>query len=71
MNYQKINANTYGYIKVGSWNDKELDIDLEHVQWPGGALSSGELPMSICSVECDVGWRKDMIDEHQCCWVSL
>ena len=68
MNYRMING-SYDYVDVGSWEDNKLSLRLKDVVWPAPELPQGNVPVSICSVECDLGYRKDMTDDQQCCWV--
>ena len=68
MNYQKVNG-VHDYVNVGTWEDNLLTLDLEKVVWPGVELPIGQVPMSFCSHDCELGYRKDMTDNKQCCWV--
>ena len=70
MNYRKING-SYNYVNVGSWENNKLSLRLHEIEWPGPRLAEGKYPVSICSLDCDPGYRKDMIDDEQCCWVCM
>lgn len=72
MNYRWVDKlGAYGYENVGSWDNNKLVLDESKIMWPDPQLPPGKIPLSMCSMKCEVGWRKDMTDDHQCCWVGF
>ncbi len=56
-------TNNYSFEIVGSW-DNGLEIT-EPIQW----VTGDEVPRSICSEPCDIGYEQISRAESRCCWI--
>ncbi|VDM61729.1 unnamed protein product [Angiostrongylus costaricensis] len=52
------------YVEIGHWSENNLTVDEEELWWTG----IEQMPLSVCSLECRTGYRKQMIKDEQCCW---
>lgn len=73
MNYRYNEAEgEYEYRVVGSWEDNHLELSESEIAWVGRSAADDQIPMSICSLECQQGWRKVIKDDlYACCWVCV
>lgn len=61
---QKVSANHYEYVPVGTWDPQTLlDINAE-IPWN----NHNEVPESVCSHPCNNGSFTDYVRDHDCCW---
>ncbi|CAD6188743.1 unnamed protein product [Caenorhabditis auriculariae] len=51
------------YVEIGHWSENNLTIYDEQLWW-----NANETPVSVCSLPCKVGYRKQLIKDEQCCW---
>ncbi|XP_070568878.1 metabotropic glutamate receptor 1-like [Ptychodera flava] len=65
FNFQRLENNDAGYVKVGEWGDGNLVIDDDNMMWNRGRRG---VVTSRCSPPCPKGQIKN-IQNNQCCWV--
>lgn len=64
LNYQLLSNGSYAYVQIGDWNDGKLT-------WIGELQN---IVTSVCSRECDPGFRKEYKtggQEKKCCWACV
>uniref|UniRef100_W5N799 Glutamate metabotropic receptor 7 n=1 Tax=Lepisosteus oculatus TaxID=7918 RepID=W5N799_LEPOC len=62
--YQMTNNSAPGYKVIGQWMDS-LQLNVDDMQWPNGEQ---DIPSSVCSLPCEMGYRKKMVKGMPCCW---
>ncbi|XP_042334683.1 taste receptor type 1 member 1 [Sceloporus undulatus] len=56
----------WNYRVIGSFNPPDhLSIDREKIQWQ---TEDNQVPVSVCSKDCDVGEQKVLQGMHRCCF---
>ncbi|CAJ0583098.1 unnamed protein product, partial [Mesorhabditis spiculigera] len=50
------------YVEIGSWSEGQLEIQRSKLDW------GDDVPLSICSMPCQKGYRKQLIKDEICCW---
>ena len=56
--------NNFDYVKVGSWADGVLNLNISSIWW-----NTGSPPLSVCSPPCNYGYFEQRITgEPDCCW---
>ncbi|XP_043093091.1 glutamate receptor, metabotropic 8a isoform X2 [Puntigrus tetrazona] len=62
--YQITNKSTAEYKVIGQWTNK-LHLNVDAMRWRTGDPT---LPVSVCSVPCQMGERKKIVKGVPCCW---
>ncbi|XP_026065005.1 metabotropic glutamate receptor 8-like isoform X2 [Carassius auratus] len=62
--YQITNKSTAEYKVIGQWANK-LHLNVDGMRW---RTSDPTLPVSVCSVPCQMGERKKIVKGVSCCW---
>ncbi|KAK7129625.1 hypothetical protein R3I93_019313 [Phoxinus phoxinus] len=62
--YQITNKSTAEYKVIGQWTNK-LHLNVDGMHWRTGDPT---LPISVCSVPCQMGERKKVVKGVPCCW---
>ncbi|KAK9975559.1 hypothetical protein ABG768_020810, partial [Culter alburnus] len=62
--YQITNKSTAEYKVIGQWTNK-LHLNVGAMHWRTGDPT---LPVSVCSVPCQMGERKKIVKGVPCCW---
>ncbi|VDN53509.1 unnamed protein product, partial [Dracunculus medinensis] len=60
--YEK-ETRTSDYVVVGRWSEDQLQLNDKKMFW-----GSNNIPLSVCSLPCPVGYRKQLIKDEICCW---
>ncbi|EGT32042.1 hypothetical protein CAEBREN_32631 [Caenorhabditis brenneri] len=51
------------YVEIGHWSENNLTIYEKNLWW-----DPDHTPVSVCSLPCKIGFRKQLIKDEQCCW---
>ncbi|CAB3410303.1 unnamed protein product [Caenorhabditis bovis] len=51
------------YVEIGHWSENNLTIYEDQLWW-----EPNKTPVSVCSLPCAIGFRKQLIKDEQCCW---
>ncbi|CAP23141.1 LOW QUALITY PROTEIN: Protein CBR-MGL-1, partial [Caenorhabditis briggsae] len=51
------------YVEIGHWSENNLTIYEKNLWW-----DPDHTPVSVCSLPCKTGFRKQLIKDEQCCW---
>ncbi|EFP04998.1 CRE-MGL-1 protein [Caenorhabditis remanei] len=51
------------YVEIGHWSENNLTIYEKNLWW-----DPDHTPVSLCSLPCKIGFRKQLIKDEQCCW---
>ncbi|RWS29510.1 metabotropic glutamate receptor 8-like protein [Leptotrombidium deliense] len=65
IHFKQTEPNQFQWINVGTYEDDRLNLDLNKVQFH---LSNREIPVSVCSLQCNKGQAKKYIEGENCCW---
>ena len=66
-NYQQNSQdNSYSYELVGRWTDAGLELSQEQLRFNEGTQT---VPVSICSLPCQLGEIKIVQQGDHCCWI--
>uniref|UniRef100_A0A914DR92 G-protein coupled receptors family 3 profile domain-containing protein n=1 Tax=Acrobeloides nanus TaxID=290746 RepID=A0A914DR92_9BILA len=75
LNYQPNNHAEYsdtergGYREVGKWSEQKLEIYESEFFWNVENGGDGKVPISVCSPDCRLGYKKQLIKSDElCCW---
>ncbi|XP_018025344.1 metabotropic glutamate receptor 5-like [Hyalella azteca] len=72
LNFQRFNNGSYGYVRIGTWDNGSLEMQQETVKFNS---LNGLPPTSVCSSPCAAGKAKyfPSIGEKikTCCWTCL
>ncbi|CAI4233225.1 unnamed protein product [Auanema sp. JU1783] len=61
-----LNETESDYVEIGHWSENNLTILDDKLKW-----RTGFLPLSLCSLPCSIGSRKQLIKDEQCCWACI
>ncbi|CAH1799891.1 unnamed protein product [Owenia fusiformis] len=72
LNYQMFpgenGTKTYDYVQIGSWDSRNLTMDIDKIYWP--KKGRGAIIESVCSQPCPKGQvKKIQQSRDHCCWL--
>ncbi|GAU93679.1 hypothetical protein RvY_05578 [Ramazzottius varieornatus] len=68
-NFQGSRDTGYDYVRIGEWNDEQLNIHEDQIRWAVFPRKTW-IPRSVCSEPCKKGEVK-RLQEDACCWVCV
>ncbi|KAL4702857.1 hypothetical protein ACJJTC_018375 [Scirpophaga incertulas] len=65
LHFKQVAPGVYRWLKVGSYLDGELELDMDEIQF---RWDEKRPPESVCSAECELGQAKQYVEGESCCW---
>ncbi|XP_059480181.1 metabotropic glutamate receptor 4 isoform X2 [Neocloeon triangulifer] len=65
IHFKQVSPGVFRWLKVGEYWEGELRLNMSEIQFKLGQPQS---PVSVCSLECELGQAKKYLEGESCCW---